>query len=292
MFFLSDLLNKKLTLPKPGQALAGRTTSIHTAASHHVSGRPLKGPFRKGGDRAVRHGLLLGRRAAVLAAADGVWVTAVGYAGGDDAQPDLSGDLHRPDRPCRGRCWWSSTRRSSPMPSCSSCSGRTTTRRKACARATTSAPPTARRSTLSSEAQLGRRSPRATPMRPRCGTPGAARSPPRSRRRRAFYFAEEDHQQYLAKNPYGYCGLTGTGVACAMPDARRRLNRRFCRSGGSSRPVGLSKRPKFQVNFALRRARVAARAGGQTLLPRLPCRPDSDGSRVTNGKTTDRVWIT
>ena len=33
----------------------------------------------------------------------------------------------------------------------------------------------------------------------------------------AFYFAEEEHQQYLAKNPYGYCGLKGTGVACAIP---------------------------------------------------------------------------
>jgi peptide-methionine (S)-S-oxide reductase len=32
-----------------------------------------------------------------------------------------------------------------------------------------------------------------------------------------FYFAEEEHQQYLAKNPYGYCGLKGTGVACAIP---------------------------------------------------------------------------
>jgi peptide-methionine (S)-S-oxide reductase len=30
----------------------------------------------------------------------------------------------------------------------------------------------------------------------------------------AFYFAEDDHQQYLAKNPGGYCGLGGTGVGC------------------------------------------------------------------------------
>ncbi|MCI0468185.1 MAG: peptide-methionine (S)-S-oxide reductase, partial [Beijerinckiaceae bacterium] len=29
-----------------------------------------------------------------------------------------------------------------------------------------------------------------------------------------FYFAEAYHQQYLAKNPHGYCGLGGTGVAC------------------------------------------------------------------------------
>lgn len=31
-----------------------------------------------------------------------------------------------------------------------------------------------------------------------------------------FYFAEDDHQQYLAKNPGGYCGLGGTGVACPV----------------------------------------------------------------------------
>src|SRR5437870_985583 len=35
-----------------------------------------------------------------------------------------------------------------------------------------------------------------------------------------FYYAEDYHQQYLAKNPGGYCGLGGTGVAWAMPCAR------------------------------------------------------------------------
>jgi len=32
-----------------------------------------------------------------------------------------------------------------------------------------------------------------------------------------FYFAEDYHQQYLAKNPYGYCGLGGTGITCPTP---------------------------------------------------------------------------
>jgi peptide-methionine (S)-S-oxide reductase len=31
-----------------------------------------------------------------------------------------------------------------------------------------------------------------------------------------FYFAEDYHQQYLAKNPWGYCGVGGTGVACPV----------------------------------------------------------------------------
>ena len=32
-----------------------------------------------------------------------------------------------------------------------------------------------------------------------------------------YYFAEDYHQQYLAKNPGGYCGLGGTGIACPAP---------------------------------------------------------------------------
>ena len=35
----------------------------------------------------------------------------------------------------------------------------------------------------------------------------------------AFYYAEDYHQQYLAKNPGGYCGLGGTGVTCPVPAA-------------------------------------------------------------------------
>lgn len=35
-----------------------------------------------------------------------------------------------------------------------------------------------------------------------------------------FFYAETDHQQYLAKNPGGYCGLRGTGVACAWSEAK------------------------------------------------------------------------
>ncbi len=34
---------------------------------------------------------------------------------------------------------------------------------------------------------------------------------------RIFYFAEDEHQQYLAKHPNGYCGLAGTGIVCPLP---------------------------------------------------------------------------
>ena len=35
-----------------------------------------------------------------------------------------------------------------------------------------------------------------------------------------FFYAEDYHQQYLAKNPNGYCGLGGTGVSCPIGLAR------------------------------------------------------------------------
>ncbi len=41
-------------------------------------------------------------------------------------------------------------------------------------------------------------------------------APMRRARRTPFYYAEDYHQQYLAKNPAGYCGLGGTGVACPV----------------------------------------------------------------------------
>ncbi|HSB71478.1 MAG TPA: peptide-methionine (S)-S-oxide reductase MsrA [Candidatus Methylomirabilis sp.] len=41
-----------------------------------------------------------------------------------------------------------------------------------------------------------------------------------------FYYAEAYHQQYLAKNPWGYCGLGGTGVACPLPPSQARSDPR------------------------------------------------------------------
>ena len=42
------------------------------------------------------------------------------------------------------------------------------------------------------------------------------RSPPRSPRTPTFFYAEDYHQQYLDKNPGGYCGIGGTGVSCPV----------------------------------------------------------------------------
>ena len=91
-----------------------------------------------------------------------------------------------------------------------------------------SAPPTARRSIRSARRSSRRRSPRATPIRQLLKGAGRDKITTEIAPAPEFYFAEEDHQQYLAKNPYGYCGLKGTGVACAIPELAAR---RACLDG-------------------------------------------------------------
>ena len=92
-----------------------------------------------------RHGLLLGRRARVLAGARGL------HDGGRirrrlHAQPHLRGGLQRAHRPHRGGAGGVRSRQDLIRAAAPACSGRITTRRRECARATTSGPSTARRS--------------------------------------------------------------------------------------------------------------------------------------------------
>ena len=71
--------------PRPCRAARSRSP---TAREHFVNGHPLKAPYPEGIETAVfGHGLLLGRRAQVLAGRQGVYVTAVGYAGGFTPNP-------------------------------------------------------------------------------------------------------------------------------------------------------------------------------------------------------------
>ena len=79
-----------------------------------------------------------------------------------------------------------------------------------------------------------------------------------------FYYAEDYHQQYLAKNPNGYCGLGGTGVSCPVGlKASQQVGRAleaFVRLG---RPVGgLSRPPGPLVVLGVRNRLAVARHGG------------------------------
>ena len=205
-------------MPRPEEALPGRDAEMPVAEKHAVLGTPLKAPFP---ERA---------RAAPCSA----WAASGAPSASSGRRPACT----RPrsaTRPAPRRT--RPTRRSAPARTghnevvrvvfdpggdelrgaAARCSGRATTRPRACARATTSARSTARASTSSTrrseqaaEASRGRlRRRRLREAGYGAITTEIVAAPP-------FYYAEDYHQQYLAKNPSGYCGLGGTGVTCPV----------------------------------------------------------------------------
>ncbi len=216
MFFLSDMLNKKLNLPKPGEALPGREKPIPTAETHFVSGRPLKGPYPDGLETALfGMGCFWGAER-LFWQTEGVWVTASGYAGGLTANPTYQ-------ETCTGltghaevvlvvfdpkvvsysdllKIFWEAH---DPTQGMRQGNDVGTTYRSAIFTFGEAQHQTALASRDAYQAAL------AATGRGKITTE-IAPAP-------EFYFAEAEHQQYLAKNPDGYCGLKGTGVACAVP---------------------------------------------------------------------------
>lgn len=216
--FLSDMLNKKLNLPKAAEALPGRAKPIPTASKHFVSKRPLKGPYPEGLETAMFGlGCFWGAER-LFWQVDGVWVTAVGYAGGVTPNPTYQ-------ETCTGltghaevvlvvydpkivsyaqllKLFWESH---DPTQGMRQGNDVGTTYRSAIYTFGDAQHQAAISSHDAYEASLR----------------GAGRGRITTEIAPApeFYFAEEDHQQYLAKNPYGYCNLQGTGVTCAIPAA-------------------------------------------------------------------------
>ena len=79
---------KKLEMPTAADALPGRAAPIPTAAKHYVLGRPLKGPYPAGLETAIfGMGCFWGAERKFWELTDGVYVTAVGYAGGHTPNP-------------------------------------------------------------------------------------------------------------------------------------------------------------------------------------------------------------
>jgi peptide-methionine (S)-S-oxide reductase len=216
MFFLSDMLNKKLKLPTAQEALPGRDRPIPTATKHHVSKRPLHGPYPEGLEVAYfGMGCFWGAER-LFWETPGVWVTAVGYQGGVTPNPTyqetctgLTGHaevvmvVYDPSEVSYAellRIFWESH---DPTQGMRQGNDVGTTYRSAIYTTTDAQQVEAVASKETYEAAL------AAAGRSRITTE-IAPAP-------AFYFAEADHQQYLAKNPFGYCGLKGTGIACAVP---------------------------------------------------------------------------
>ena len=101
---------EKTRLPTKEKALPGRSEKMDVPAQHFVNGARLEAPFPDGlAARVVRHGLLLGRREEVLAAARRVFHRRR-LRGRLHAEPDVSRGLLRHDRAQRSRCWSCSIR--------------------------------------------------------------------------------------------------------------------------------------------------------------------------------------
>ena len=216
MFFLSEMLNKKLTLPKPEEALPGRSRPIPTAVRHHVSTRPLKGPYPEGSETAMFGlGCFWGAER-MFWQMDGVWVTAVGYAGGTTPNPTYQ-------ETCTGltghaevvlvvfdpkvvsyadllKAFWESHDPTQGMRQGNDVG-------------------TTYRSTIYTfgDAQYAAAIASRDAYQASLKAAGRDRITTEIAPAPTFYFAEEDHQQYLSKNPNGYCNLRGTGVSCAIP---------------------------------------------------------------------------
>lgn len=217
MSFL-DSYRKKVEMPSQQAALPGRSDPLPTASKHFVSGYSLKGPWREGFKQIMfGMGCFWGAER-LFWQVPGVYVTAVGYAGGITPNPTyeetctgLTGhaevvlvvydpkvvsldelltlfwEEHDPTQGMRQGNDIGTTYRSVIYPF-----------------------DAANREVVEKSRDAYQEALRSRGLGPI--TTEIADAP-------TFYYAEEYHQQYLAKNPNGYCGLRGTGVSCPIPAA-------------------------------------------------------------------------
>ena len=207
---------KKVVMPTPEVALPGRADPIPTATNHFVNGHPLKGPYPDGFETAVfGMGCFWGAER-LFWKMPGVWVTAVGYSGGLTPNPTyretttgLTGHaevvlvVFDPAVISYGTLLKTFFEEHDPTQGMRQGNDVGTTYRSTIYTTTPQQEHEALEAQDAFAAALqkaGHRNPITTEIAP-LGP---------------FYFAEPDHQQYLAKVPDGYCGLKGTGVACPV----------------------------------------------------------------------------
>ncbi len=203
-------------VPGPTDALPGRSSPIPTAERHFVNGRPLQGPYPDGMERALFGlGCFWGAERKFWQLGDGLFVTAVGYAGGSTANPTyeevcsgMTGHnevvlvVYDPKRISYEdllKAFWESHDPTQGMRQGNDIG-------------------TQYRSAIYTYSPEQRRAAEASRERyqERLAKAGYGAITTEIREAPEFYFAEDYHQQYLAKNPFGYCGIGGTGVSCPV----------------------------------------------------------------------------
>ena len=208
--------SKPMDIPSAAEALAGRATEMAVAERHFVNGQPLKGPYPEGSE-TVYFGLgCFWGAERLFWQLPGVHVTAVGYQGGHTPNPTyeevcsgMTGhtemvkvvfDPERLPLELLLKTFWEEHDPTQDMRQGNDVG----TQYRSAIYTTT--PEQATRVAVNrdmyQEAFAARGHGRITTE---IGPAGP------------FYYAETYHQQYLAKNPMGYCGLKGTGVSCPLP---------------------------------------------------------------------------
>ncbi len=209
------LFDKKSAMPAAQDALPGRSQSMPVPAKHYVNGNPIKAPFPAGMELAMFGlGCFWGAERKFWQQA-GVYSTAVGYAAGFTPNPSYqevcSGKTghnevvlvaYDPTLVSYGdllKLFWESH---NPTQGMQQGNDKGTQYRSGVYTYNDAQKSLAEASKAKYEAALAAAGYNAI-------TTEVIAAP-------EFYYAEEYHQQYLAKNPNGYCGLGGTNVACAI----------------------------------------------------------------------------
>jgi peptide-methionine (S)-S-oxide reductase len=207
------MFGKKLRLPDAGEALPGRAASMPVPERHFVNGNRIVPPFPEGLELAeFGMGCFWGAER-LFWSRNGVHSTAVGYAGGQTPNPTYrevcSGEtghtevvrvVFDPRRVSYGdllQLFWESHDPTQGMRQGNDVG-------------------TQYRSAIHVHGPEQRRAAEASreAYQQALDAARAGRITTEIRDAPPFYYAEEYHQQYLAKNPGGYCGLEGTGVSC------------------------------------------------------------------------------
>jgi len=204
-----------LRLPRPEQALPGRAAAMPVPAGHFVNGNPIAPPFPAGLEQAVfGMGCFWGAERKFWEA-PGVYTTAVGYAGGYTPNPTyrevcsgMTGHTEAvlvvfdPKVTSYGallKLFWENHDPTQGMRQ-----GNDTGTQYRSAIYTFS--PEQREAAVASRDMF----------QDRLTGSGYGRITTEIAEAPTFYYAEDYHQQYLAQNPNGYCGLGGTGVSCPI----------------------------------------------------------------------------